>query len=100
MDDPHLLLQLKKMGAQIVFHAVNGLRDRSERSQVVIRAYHESNLQLRAQSAQLYVVTVDNAEPASAPNSCAGGVLDPKGRWAMRLCTTGEQYGIYDIDLA
>ena len=48
--DPHLTQDLARMGAQVIFHAVNGGRNGSEWSRVNW-AYHESNLRMRAHAA-------------------------------------------------
>src|SRR5690349_3850518 len=62
MPDVHLSQQLARMGAQIIFHAVNGGHDDSEWSQVIWK-YHESNLQMRSRAGKVWIVTVDS--PAS-----------------------------------
>ena len=97
-DDPHLSQQLARMGARVIFHAVNGGRDTSHFSQVVARNYHESNLLLRAAAGQIWIVTVDNAKPADQPNSCSGGVVSPAGAWAIKIPDTGERYFAYAFD--
>lgn len=98
-DDVHLARTLKEMGAKVIFHAVNGGRDTSEFSQVVIRNYHESNLLMRAQGYQVWIATVDNAYPCENPNSCSGGVVNPKGMWELKLDNTGIKQELCEIIL-
>jgi len=90
MPDPHLTQQLARMGARIVFHAVNGGRDGSELSRVAWH-YHESNLLLRARAGGLWVVTVDNCAPMELPCSAPSGVIDPEGNWVVKTPAQGEQ---------
>ena len=97
--DPHLVTMLAKMGARVIFHAVNGGRDGSEFSNVVCRGYHESNLALRALAAGVWIVTVDNAWPGDIPNACSGGVMTPRGTWAVKMQTMGEDRFAYTIKL-
>jgi predicted amidohydrolase len=66
--NPHLTRQQSKAGAQVIFHAVNSGTDRR------FRAYHESNLALRAAEARCPIVVV-NAASATAEINCASGVV-------------------------
>lgn len=98
MPDTHLSQQLARMGARVIFHAINGGRDKSEMSQVVIRGFHEANLRMRAQAGKVWIVTVDNPYPCDMPNSCTSGVVSPDGEWQARVPVQGEHYLVYDID--
>ncbi len=98
MDDPHLTQKLANMGARVIFHAVNGGRDGGEWSRVAW-AYHESNLQLRARAARVWIVTADNAHPFTLPCSSPSGVVGPDGRWLIRCEPQGEQYFVADLPL-
>ena len=91
MPDPHLSQQLSAMGAQILFHAVNGGRSKSEWSKVAWR-YHEANLRMRANAGGVWVVTVDNCEPVDLPCSAPSGVIDPAGEWVCRTDPQGPQF--------
>ena len=91
MPDSHLSQELGRMGAKIIFHAVNGGRDASEFSQVVTRHYHESNLRMRAKAAEVWIVTVDNCFPENIPCSSPGGIINPNGDWVAKLPPKGEQ---------
>ena len=62
MPDPHLTQQLSRMGARIIFHAVNGGRDGSVWSELAWQ-YHEANLRMRAHAGSVWIVTVDNCFP-------------------------------------
>ena len=96
--DPHLSQQLARMGARIIFHAVNGGRDGSEWSRVAWQ-YHESNLRMRARAGQVWVVTVDSCHPPELPCSAPSGVLDPAGDWACRVDPQGERFFAHTIVL-
>ena len=97
LPDVHLTHALTKMGARVIFHAVNGGRGDQE-SIDLNRAYHESNQRLRAIVDHLWVVTVDNAFPLMKENSCSGGVISPQGKYLCKLPTPGEGIFIQDID--
>jgi len=98
VPDLHLTQQLARLGARIVFHAVNGGRDGSELSRITWH-YHESNLQLRALAGSLWIVTVDNCHPAEIPCSAPSGVVDPKGNWVVRTSPMGEQFFVHTIEI-
>lgn len=100
MPDTHLSQQLARMGARIVFHAVNGGRDKTKFSQVVTRNFHESNLKMRAKAGKLWIITVDNCFPLDIPCSCPGGIVTPKGEWAVRLPLEGEHLYAHTIDIS
>ena len=96
LPDTHLSQQLSKMGARIIFQAVNGGRSESEWSQVAWN-FHESNLRMRANSGKIWIVTTDNSYPGHLPSSCPSGVLDPKGKWVCETEAKGIQYFSYTI---
>lgn len=99
VPNPHLSQQLARLGARLVFHAVNGGRDGSAWSREVIFPYHESNLRLRARAGKLWIVTVDNCSPADVPCAAPSGVLNPEGNWACKVPDQGEQFFAYTIEL-
>lgn len=96
--DPHLLQQLSRLGARVVFHAVNGGRDGSEDSKVAWW-YHESNLRMRAAAGKCWVVTVDNCDPVHLPCSAPSGVINPQGRWAVQAPPRGEHFFAHTLTL-
>ncbi len=96
MPDPHLVQQLSRLGARIIFHAVNGGRDGSEWSQLAWN-YHETNLRMRARAASVWVVTVDNATPEHLPCSAPSGVIDTNGNWVCQTKPIGEDFFVFDI---
>jgi len=98
MPDVHLSQQLARMGARVIFHAVNGGREKTRFSQVVIRNFHESNLLMRAKAGNIWIVTVDNCYPQDIPCSSPGGVVNPKGEWAVRVPSKGERFFAYTIN--
>jgi predicted amidohydrolase len=96
--DIHLSQSLARMGAHVVFHAVNGGRDGSEWSQVAWR-YHDANLRMRARAGRVWIVTVDSCHPVDVPCSAPSGVVTPAGEWACVTEAKGEQYFVHDIGL-
>jgi len=98
MPDPHLSQQLARMGARVIFHAVNGGRSAGEWSQVAWR-YHESNLRMRARAGRLWIATVDNCHPVHLRCSAPSGILAPDGSWLVRAPERGEQIYVGDVDL-
>ena len=99
MPDSHLPQELARMGAKIIFHAVNGGRDASEFSQVVTRNFHESNLRMRAKAAGVWIVTVDNCVPEDIPCSSPGGIINPDGDWVAQLPPKGKQLLAYTVNI-
>jgi predicted amidohydrolase len=99
MPDPHLTQLLSRLGAQVIFHAVNGGRDGGEWSREVAWHFHESNLRMRAAAGGLWIVTVDNSSPTELPCSAPGGVINPDGNWVCRTEPSGEQFFVHTIDL-
>jgi predicted amidohydrolase len=100
MPDTHLTQQLVRMGAKIIFHAVNGGRDASEFSQVVFKRFHECNLRARAAAGKVWIATADNSWPHDIPNSCYSGILNPQGQWVLKMPDQGEQLAVCEIDVA
>jgi predicted amidohydrolase len=98
MPDPHLTQQLARMGARIVFHAINGGRDGSPMSGLAWQ-YHESNLRMRAMAGHLWIVTVDNCHPQTIPASAPSGVLSPAGEWMVRVPAIGERCFVHTVVL-
>ncbi len=99
MPDPHLSQQLAKMGAKVIFHAVNGGRSAAAWSQEVYWPFHETNLRMRARTGKLWIVTADNCLPVDIPCSAPSGVVDPNGNWAAQTPDQGEQMVVYTIEL-
>ena len=92
MPDPHLSQQLAQQVARIIFHAVNGGRDGSQWSTEVAWHFHESNLRIRAEAGQVWIVTVDNSNPSTLPCSSPGGVINPQGEWVCRVEPRGNSF--------
>jgi len=96
--DPHLAQQLVRMGARVIFHAVNGGRGGGEWSQVAWR-YHESNLRMRARAGRVHVATVDSSAPVHLRCSAPSGIVGPDGSWLVLAPDRGEQFYAGDVDL-
>ena len=98
MPDSHLSQRLSAMGAQVIFHAVNGGRDATAWTELTYQ-FHEANLRLRARAGNIWVVTVDSAAPIELPCSAPSGIISPAGTFECRLQRQGEQYFAYTIQL-
>ena len=95
--DEHLSQQLGGKGAKIIFHAVNGGRDKSDFSKRIVRNFHESNLLIRAKSARVYIATVDSSFPEHLHCSSRGGIVDPNGEWLGYLPERGKSVQVFDV---
>lgn len=96
MDDPHLTQKLARLGARVIFHAVNGGRNGGDWSRVAWR-YHETNLRMRARAARTWIVTVDNAHPAHIPCSAPSGIVGPDGQWTVAVEPQGERFFVGEV---
>ena len=90
MPDPNLVQQLTRMGATVIFQAVNGGRDASAFSQGLMRDYHEVHVLIKSKFHDVTICTVDNAYPEHIGVSSIGGVAK-NGEWAYRLPMVGRQ---------
>lgn len=99
MPDPYLVRQLADKGAGVIFHSVNaGLGD-GEDSRLV-RAFHESNLRIRARTSKVWIVTVGAADPEGSRSvQCPSGVVGPDGRWAVQADPRGERFFAYTLQV-
>jgi predicted amidohydrolase len=97
MPDTHLTKILSRMGAKIVFHAVNGGRDESAFSQELARKFHEVHVLMKAHSDRLIICTVDNAFPENIGVSSIGGIAGPDATWFYTLPNKGRQVATFDI---
>lgn len=98
MPDTHLSQRLAERGVQVIFHSVNGGRS-DPKSSLLARRYHEANLRMRAQAGAVWIVTVDNSEPAKWPCSSPGGVVAPDGRWARQAGAKGMQLFVHTLEV-
>lgn len=96
--DRHLTQQLSRMGARVIFHAVNGGREANEWAQVAWQ-FHESNLRMRARAGRVWLVTVDNCHPPELPCSAPCGVIDANGNWVTRTEPRGSRFFAYSIGI-
>ena len=97
MPDPHLTQQLSRMGARIIFHAVNGGRSDTPFSRETIWHYHQSNVLIRAKAGNLWIVVADNCHPTHLPCSVQSGVAGPEGTWALKTDPQGERFFVHTI---
>jgi len=85
--NPYLAWQLKSMGAQVIFHAVNATGPEYLR----YRPYHESNQSLWARGLRIPIVTT-NAVDGTNPTNCRAGVVGPDGERKLVAGEVGEQF--------
>jgi predicted amidohydrolase len=99
MDDPHLSQKLARVGARVIFHSANAGLNKGEEL-ALNRAYHETNLKMRARSGRLWIVTVDAADPdGKLAGQAPSGVMDPTGKWAVQVEPKGERFFSWTIEL-
>jgi predicted amidohydrolase len=92
MPDPHLARQLADQGARVLFFSVNSGQDEGG-ALALHRAFHESNLRLRARSAKLWVIVANASDPKGQREAnCHSGVLAPDGHWVVQADPRGEQF--------
>jgi predicted amidohydrolase len=97
MPDPHLAQQLAGLGARVVFLSINSGQEEGE-SLALHRAFHESNLRLRARSAKVWVVAANASDALGQREAnCHSGILAPDGRWIVRADPKGEQFFAHNI---
>lgn len=95
MPDPHLIQELRKMGAKVILHAVNGAGGGEQSI-----AFHESQLKVRVAASKTWTVTVDNCNRGPEQIcSSQSGVLDPNGNWIVKTQTNGEHFFVHTIDI-
>jgi predicted amidohydrolase len=99
MPDRHLSQELSKLGARVIFLAINGGRNGGEWSEQVNWPYHETNMRMRAVAGKVWVVSADNCHPTTIPCSAPSGVLQPNGQWAAKADRQGEQIVVHTIRL-
>ena len=108
MDDPHLAQRLGEMGARLIFVSANTGRSRAGEAQQLSRAFHESNIRMRARAAKSWVVVVNAGEPAGYKGETGdagprllhapSGVVRPDGSWAHTVPALDEQFFAYSIE--
>ena len=98
-EDSHLSQQLAEKGARIIFQAVNSGQATGAELEMN-RHYHEANLQMRARAGKVWIVTVDAVSTkAGLSNQVSSGVVDPEGKWAVRVSSDKEEFFAYTIKL-
>ncbi|MCL2772684.1 MAG: carbon-nitrogen hydrolase family protein [Oscillospiraceae bacterium] len=96
MSDTYPARILAKMGAKVIFHAVNGGRDESKFSQETVKLFHEAHILVQSAAYNLTIVSVDNAEPLDIGVASKGGFA-ARGEWLFTLPDKGRQYGCLAI---
>jgi predicted amidohydrolase len=94
IPNPYLPWQLKKMGAEVIFHSVNtGHVQR-------YRPYHESSEALWAWSLSVPIVTVNALTDHTKPINCRSGVIGADGERKCEAPDVGERFFSHKIVLA
>jgi predicted amidohydrolase len=86
MPNPYLPWQLKRMGAQVLLHAINSGQDQRN------RPFHESSTELWARALRLPIVQVNAAPAGGRAVNAPSGALDAEGRRFATCPDRGEQY--------
>jgi predicted amidohydrolase len=99
VDDPHLSRRLARMGARVVFHAVNAGSSTGDEL-ALNRAYHDANPRLRARSGRQWVIVANAADPkAEREGNVVSGIVDPRGTWTIQAEPKGERFFAATIDI-
>lgn len=89
----YLPLQLKQMGAEVIFHSINsGLNQR-------YRKFHESSVELWAYTNGIPILEV-NAAKGEKPVNAQSGLVDKNGERTLEVPLIGEQLFYAEIPLA
>jgi len=92
MPNPYLPWQLKRLGAQVILHAINSGTDRRA------RPFHESSVALWCFKLGIHIVEV-NACKGDLPVNARSGVVGPDGEWLVMAPDVGEAQFVCDIPL-
>jgi len=87
ISNPYLAWQLKKLGAQLIFHAVNAVGP----LYALYRPFHESSQSLWATHLGISIVTT-NATDGANPSCCRAGIIGPDGERKLVAGENGEQF--------
>jgi len=85
IPNPYLPWQLKKMGAQLIFHHINSGFDQEYRD------FQESSVNLWAKKLGIYIVEVNAADKNEKTNA-GSGLVGPKGERETIVPDVGEQF--------
>jgi predicted amidohydrolase len=91
IPNPYLPWKLKQMGAKVIFHSINSGIDQSKRK------FHESSVELWAQSLGIHIVEVNAIHDINKPVNARSGVVGPDGKRIFIAPDLGEQYFSYKI---
>jgi predicted amidohydrolase len=101
MEDPHLTQQLAKLGTKVIFHSVNAGQSPEGEELTLIRAYHESNVRLRARGGRQWIVLANAADPkGERAGHVTSGVVDPTGKWVVQAEAKGERFFAATIEVS
>ena len=99
MPDPHLTQQLARMGARVIFHAVNGGRDGSEWSRGGLALPRGQPAHARRRRAACGSSPWTTAAPHPMSRAPRQRRDRPAGNWACRTDPQGEQFFTHTIEV-
>jgi len=92
MPNPYLPVKLKQQGAEVIVHVINSSAKQK------YKAFHESSVELWADSLGLPIVEV-NASEGDLPVNARSGLVDSTGARAVVVDPIGEQFFVCKIVL-
>ncbi len=93
IPNPYLPWQLKKKGAQVIFHHINSGTNQT------YRAFHESSVNLWAKATGIFIVEVNAADKNKKTNA-SSGLVGPQGNRQLIVPDIGEQFFTCKIQIA
>ena len=95
IPNPYLPWQLKRMGAQLIFHHINSGTDQK------YRAFQESSVNIWAEKLGIYIVEVNAAgKNKNEKVNASSGLVGPKGERETIVPDVGEQFFTCKIRIA
>jgi predicted amidohydrolase len=86
LPNPYLPAQLKQMGAELIFHAVNSGHE------PIYRPFHETSQALWARALHVPIVKANAVKSHETPTNCRSGVIDPTGEPVHLAPESGEDH--------
>lgn len=91
MPNPYLPLKLKQQGAEAIFHVINS------GTNLKYKPFHESSVELWAESLRLPIVEV-NAAKSQQPVNAQSGLVDRTGERVVQVEVNGVHYFTCEIN--
>jgi len=94
MPNPYLPWQLKRLGAQLIFHAINSGHDLRH------RPFHESSAEIWAPTLHIPILQVNAAAPDGKQVNCRSGLIDAEGNRSVTAPDAGERFFTCEVSLS